>query len=82
MILSCDEQGDFLLDPVLLGAKLALDERELRRRMRLGQITSQVEIGIGDDEGLRRLTVRNGRSVWRAIVDAGNNLVSEERLDL
>ena len=82
MILACDEQGDFLLDPVLLGAKLALDERELRRLMRLGQITSQVEIGIGDDEGLRRLTVRNGRSVWRAVIDAGNNLVSEERLDL
>ena len=82
MILGCDERGDFILDSALLGARLSLDEGELRRRMRLGQITSQVEIGIGDEEGLRRLTVRSGRSVWRAVVDAENRLVSEERLDL
>lgn len=82
MTLECDERGDFVLDPALLGARLSLSEHELRRRMRLGQVTSQVEIGIGNDEGCRRLTVRTGRSVWRAVVDAANNLVSEERLDL
>ncbi len=82
MILGCDEQGDFILDPALLCSRLSLNEQELRRRMRLGQVTSQVEIGIGDDEGCRRLTVRSGRSVWRAVVDAENRLVSEERLDL
>ncbi|MBN9244722.1 MAG: hypothetical protein J0I98_18210 [Mesorhizobium sp.] len=82
MPLECDERGDFVLDPALLCARLSLTEAELRRRMRLGQVTSQVEIGIGDDEGLSRLTVRSGSAVWRAVVDRTNEVVEEERIDL
>ena len=77
-----DAAGDFLLDPALLAEKFALDAEDLRRRLRLGLVTSKVEAGMGDDEGRQRLTVRCGNLMWRAVVDASRTVVSEEMLDL
>lgn len=77
-----NDQGDFFVDPTLLSAKLCLDPRELQRRMKIGLVTSLVEAGTGDDEGRRRITVRCGRTVWRAVIDGGDNVISEELASL
>lgn len=82
MMLECDEKGDVFLDPDLVSAKLSLTPHELQRRMKIGLVTSLVEAGIGEDEGLRRITVRCGAVAWRAIVDGQNMIVSEELVNL
>jgi len=70
--------GDYVLDPDELATKLCLSADELRRRMKLGLVTSLVEAGHGDDAGLHRLTVRSGGAVWSAIVDARGCVIQEE----
>lgn len=82
MRLERDEQGDFIVDPSILAQRLAMSHEELRRGMRLGLVTSIVEAGAGSDAGRQRLTVRCGNMVWRAVVDARQNVLSEETFDL
>jgi len=82
MKLECDEKGDFLLEPDLLAARFAISAGELRRRMRLGLVTSLVETGTDVDEGFQRLTVRFGNTIWRAIIDSDRNVLSEETINL
>jgi hypothetical protein len=67
-----------VLDATALAKKLSISPEDLRRRMRLGQVTSLVEAGEGEDAGLRRLTVRCSAAVWRAVVDADGRMVDEE----
>jgi len=73
-----DERGDYGLDATALAERLSLLPEDLRRRMRLGLVTSLVEAGEGADAGLRRLTVRCGAAVWRAVVDADGRIAGEE----
>jgi hypothetical protein len=73
-----DSGGDYVLDPDELAPKLCLSAEELRRRMKVGLVTSLVEAGQGEDAGLCRLTVRCGGAVWRAIVGADGSVVWEE----
>lgn len=82
MKLETDSRGDFFVDPSMLAERLGLGAQELRRRMRLGLVTSTVEQGSQQDEGRRRLTVRNGNTVWRAIVDSDRTVLSEEAFTL
>ena len=82
MKLECDDAGDLFVDPEMLAVRLCLHPRELRRRMRVGLVTSLIEIGTGDDEGRRRVTVRTGRIAWRAIVGADNSVLREERISI
>ena len=70
-------RGDYMLDAIALAEKLSISLEDLRRRMRLGLVTSLVEAGEGADAGLRRLTVRCGNEVWRAVVDADGQIVEE-----
>ncbi len=72
-----DGRGDYVLDATALAEKLSIPPEDLRRRMRLGLVTSLVETGEGADAGLRRLTVRCGAAVWRAVVDADGRIVGE-----
>ena len=73
-----DQHGDYMLDATALAEKLSIPPEDLRRLMRLGLVTSLVEAGEGADAGLRRLTVRCGAEVWRAVVDADGRMVDEE----
>ena len=73
-----DGRGDYVLDATALAEKLSIPLEDLRRRMRLGLVTSLVEAGEGADAGLRRLTVRCGAAVWRAVVDADGQIAGEE----
>ena len=51
MRLELDQTGDFVLDPAFLAARLSMEANELRRRMRLGLVTSLVERGAESDKG-------------------------------
>ena len=82
MKLERDADGDYVLDPALLTQRLSVPEDELRHLMRLGQVTSVVEAGEGDDAGRQRLSVRCGDMVWRAVLDGENAVLSEETFDL
>jgi len=75
-----DERGDDVLDATALAETLSIPPEDLRRRMRLGLVTSLVEAGEGADAGLRRLTVRCGAAVWRAVVDADDQIFEEEQV--
>src|SRR5690606_178899 len=77
-----DATGDILIDPLLLSGRLYMSENRLRRLQGIGRVTSLVEAGSGEDEGLTRVTVRCGSCIWRAIVDADLNVVSEESVNL
>jgi hypothetical protein len=72
-----DGGGDFLLDPELLAGRFLLSAERFRRLVRAGAVKSSVERGLGEDAGRQRLTVRCGNRAWTAVVDAGNNVVSE-----
>ena len=82
MKLERDAGGDYLLDPALLTGRLSVSEAEFRRLMQLGEVTSVVERGEGEDSGRQRLSVRCGDMVWRAVVDDQANVLSEEAFDL
>ena len=73
-----DQRGDFVLELSALAEKLSISPEDLRRRMRLGLVTSLVEAGEGEHAGLRRLTVRCGDEVWRAVIDAAGRIIEEE----
>jgi hypothetical protein len=73
-----DQRGDYVLDAAALAEKLSIPPEDLRRRMRLGLVTSLVETGEGEDAGLRRLTVCCGAAVWRAVIDADGRIVGED----
>ena len=75
-----DGRGDYVLDATALAEKLSIPPEDLRRRMRLGLVTSLVEAGEGADADLPRLTVRCGAAVWRAVVDADDQIIGEERV--
>jgi uncharacterized protein DUF6522 len=75
-----DQRGDYVLDASALAEKLSIAPEDLRRRMRLGLVTSLVEAGEGEHAGLRRLTVRCGDEVWRAVVDADGQIIEEEQV--
>ena len=75
-----DQRGDYVLDASALAEKLSIPPEHLRRRMRLGLVTSLVEAGEGEHAGLRRLTVRCGDEVWRAVLDADDQIIEEERV--
>ena len=73
-----DERGDYVLEATALGPKFSISADELRRCMGLGLVTSRVEVGEGDHAGLRRLTVCCGAEVWRATINADDQIVTEE----
>jgi hypothetical protein len=73
-----DPSGDYVLDATALAEKLLIPPEDLRRRMRLGLVTSLVEAGEGEHAGLHRLTVRCGAAVWRAVLDADGQIVGED----
>ena len=82
MKLEQDDKGDVVVAPAMLAQRLSIPEAALRHLMQDGQVTSVVEVGEGEDAGRRRLSVRCGDTVWRAVVDAGLTVLEEETFDL
>ena len=78
MRLNRDAAGDFVLDSAFLAERLGINLEALRRGMRLGQVTSRVEQGNGEDAGRIRITVRTRRAAWQAILDQADEILSEK----
>ena len=57
MCIEQDQRGDYVLDASALAEKLSIPPEYLRRRMRLGLVTSRVEAG---DAALTRSITRLG----------------------
>jgi hypothetical protein len=72
--------GDYLVDPTVLAAKFGLPLERFKRRNRLGQVTSLVEKGEGEDAGTHRLTVQCGGKIWRAIIDRDHKIIHDEMI--
>ena len=72
-----DVHGDWLVDPGELACRLGMTSADLRRRMRIGLVTSRIERGSQEDEGRLRVTVRAGTTAWQGTFDTDGELVSE-----
>lgn len=73
-----DGNGDFILDPVELAERFGLTPKDFRRQQEQGLVKSTVEVGGGEDAGTRRLSLRIGNRIWRAILDGDDRVVREE----
>jgi Family of unknown function (DUF6522) len=80
MHLDRNGQGDWIIDPEQLAARLGLNPGHLRHKMRLGLVTSRVEAGQDEDAGNWRVTVRVGQKAWQGIFDEAGGLTSERML--
>jgi hypothetical protein len=72
-----DSSGNFVLDPAELAVRFALTPGDFRSRMRQGLVVSTVEIGLGNEDGTCRLSLRLGNRLWRAVIDAEDRVTSE-----
>lgn len=64
------EDGQFLISPDYLAARLGMDAETLRAGLRSGEVVSQSEAGSGADAGKSRLTIRSAHRVWAAEIAA------------
>lgn len=72
-----DARGDWLVNPADLAQKLGMTPEYLQQQMRLGRVTSRIEIGTQEDEGRSRVTVRAGKASWEGTFDPSGSLISE-----
>ncbi|MBC7736215.1 MAG: NifU family protein, partial [Candidatus Saccharibacteria bacterium] len=64
------EDGQFLISPDYLAARLGMDTETLRAGLRSGEVVSQSEAGSGADSGKTRLIIRSAHRVWAAEIAA------------
>lgn len=76
------QSGDFVVDSAEIADRFGLSLSELRRYMQRGSVTSSVEVGTADHEGTKRLSLRLGNRVWRAVLDDENMVQHEEMIFL
>jgi hypothetical protein len=72
------QNGDFILASSEIADRFGLSLAEFRRYMQLGFITCSVEVGTVEHEGTRRLSLRLGNRLWRAVLDDENKVQHEE----
>ena len=60
------EDGQYMVSPDYLAARLGLDSDTLRAEIRAGRVLSREERGEGADAGKVRLTARHGGRAWAA----------------
>ncbi|HRW15337.1 DUF6522 family protein [Amaricoccus sp.] len=69
-----DGEG-FVVPAGTLAEAFGVSEEEIREKMRDEKITSRSEIGVGEDEGLWRLTFIYGDRACRFIVDGTGRIL-------
>ena len=72
------QNGDFIVDSLEIAERFGLSLSEFRRYMQRGAISSCVEVGTADHQGTRRLSLRLGNRIWRAVLDDDNRVRHEE----
>ena len=78
MRLTFGHEGDWVVDPRELAARLDVRVRDLKRMKRQGQVDANLATGDGDDVGLSRVTVRLPDRGWSGIFDQSGELISED----
>ncbi|OWV72508.1 hypothetical protein ATY76_06690 [Rhizobium sp. R339] len=78
MMIERDPNGDFILDSSELAQRFGLSLADLRRHMRHGSLVSSVEIGTAEHEGTKRVSLRLGNRLWRAVLNDENEVQHEE----
>ena len=78
MRLTFGHEGDWVVDPRELAARLDVRVRDLKRLKRGGQVDARLATGDGEDLGLSRVTVRLPDRGWSGIFDQGGDLISED----
>ena len=68
------EGGEWVVDPVFVGASLGLSAEAFRHELRAGRVAGSVERGQGDDAGRTRLTFRYGDRVWAVRIEPDGTL--------
>jgi hypothetical protein len=71
-------EGDWVVDPRELAARLDVRVADLKRLKRRGQVDAKLATGDDEDLGLSRVTVRLPGRGWSGIFDQGGVLISEE----
>jgi hypothetical protein len=71
-------QGDWIVDPRELAARLKVPVRDLKRMKRRGEVDAKLATGDGEDTGLSRVTVRLPDRGWSGTFDQGGALISED----
>lgn len=77
MLIERDGEGNFILDPVELAVRFELSPDDFRRKMQQGLLVSTVEVGVEDEAGTCRLSIRLGNRIWRAVVGADDQVMDE-----
>lgn len=78
MHLERNTRGDWFLDPEQLAAQFGAGPGQFRHDIRLGLVSSRIEIGSDEDRGNIRVTVRFQKKTWRGIFDEQGNLIRDE----
>lgn len=78
MLIERDPNGDFILDSTELAERFGLSQADLRRHMRHGSVVSSVEIGMAEHAGTKRVSLRLGNRLWRAVLNDENEVQHEE----
>nr|WP_246713416.1 DUF6522 family protein [Rhizobium sp. BK619] len=73
-----DPNGDFILDSSELAERFGLSLAALRRHMRHRSLVSTVEIGTAEHAGTKRVSLRLGNRLWRAVLNDANEVQHEE----
>ena len=71
-------EGAVEVDAALIAHGLKLPVEKLMAEMRRGLVYSTNECGIGEDHGRFRLTFRYRESVFRLVVTAAGDVISEQ----
>jgi len=78
VLIERDPNGDFILDSSELAERFGLSLADLRRHMRHGSLISTVEIGTAEHEGTKRVSLRLGNRLWRAVLNDANEVQHEQ----
>jgi hypothetical protein len=78
VLIERDSNGDFILESAELAKRFGLSLADLRRHMRHGSVVSSVEIGTAEHEGTKRVSLRLGNRLWRAVLNDENEVQQEQ----
>jgi hypothetical protein len=78
VLIERDPNGNFILESTELAERFGLSLAELRHHMRHGSVVSTVEIGTAEHKGTRRISVRLGNRLWRAVLNDENEVQQEQ----
>ncbi len=73
--------ADFIVSAGVIGAALLVPAADVQGLLRTGQIKTQSEEGVGDDEGRWRLTFTLGQRRLRLVVDKVCAVITKSVVD-